>query len=56
MQQQTRQARAEAAAVFFPWGPPMDARASPSGSATLWLTGGASLLLWTAIALVLTSA
>ena len=56
MQQSTRQARAEAVAVFLPWGPPMDARASPSGEAALWLTGGASLLLWTALALLLTSA
>jgi len=56
MQQPTRQARAETAAVIFPWGPPMDARASPAGEAALWLTGGASLLLWTAIALLLTSA
>lgn len=56
MQNQTREARAEAAPAFLPWDMQADTREGLPGEATLWLTGGASLLLWTAIALLLTTA
>jgi hypothetical protein len=56
MQNQTREARAEAAPAFLPWDMQPDMREGLPGGATLWLTGGASLLLWTAIALLLTTA
>lgn len=56
MQNQSREARAEAAPAFLPWELPADTREGLPEGATLWLTGGASLLLWTAIALLLTTA
>lgn len=34
----------------------LDARENPLESAGLWLSGGALLLVWTALALLLTSA
>lgn len=43
------------ASVFLAWGMPSEAREGAFDDAALWLTGGASLLLWTAIALLLTS-
>lgn len=52
-----REGRADSAPVFLAWGMPATIEAHEgffSGPA-LWLTGGASLLLWTAIALLLTS-
>jgi hypothetical protein len=56
MQNQSREARAEAAPAFLPWDRPADTRERLAEDAMLWLTGGASLLLWTAIALLLTTA
>jgi hypothetical protein len=56
MHDDNREARVEAAPVFMAWGLPMETREGGFEAATLWLTGGASLLLWTAIALLLTSA
>lgn len=53
----THEGRAESAPVFLAWGMPAAIEAHDgffSGPA-LWLTGGATLLLWTAIALLLTS-
>jgi hypothetical protein len=38
------------------WAPGADGQERLFGDATWWLTGGATLLVWTAIALVLTSA
>ena len=51
-----REARAEAAPLYLSGGMPLEAAPGAFEGATLWLTGGASLLLWTAIALLLTSA
>lgn len=51
-----REARAEAAPLYPSGGMPVEAGQGAFGGAVLWLTGGASLLLWTAIALLLTSA
>lgn len=51
-----REPRAEAAPLLLPGSLPGDTGADAFEGATLWLTGGASLLLWTAIALLLTSA
>ena len=51
----TREGRAEAAPVFPAWGTP-EPYDSLFDSPFLWLTGGASLLLWTGLALLLTSA
>ena len=56
MQNPAREASADAAPAFLPWDMPADPREGFPGEATLWLTGGASLLLWTAIALLLTTA
>lgn len=52
----SRETRAEAAPVFLAWGMPVETRDTPFEAATWWVTGGASLLLWTALALLLTSA
>ena len=55
MASDTREMRTETAQVFLAWGMPVEAEGF-FGDATLWLTGGVSLLLWTALALLLTSA
>lgn len=54
--QQDREVRADADPLFLARGLPGDGGEAVFGGATLWLTGGASLLLWTAIALLLTTA
>jgi hypothetical protein len=52
----TREGRVDTAPVFLAWGmPAIEAHEGFFGGAALWLSGGASLLLWTAIALLLTS-
>lgn len=57
MQDVPRDARAEAGSVFLGWG-----AAGPDNSdgyldgPVLWLAGGAALLLWTAVSVLLTSA
>ena len=57
MQDDTRERRAEAAAVFLAWGiPSVEAPDGAFDNAVVWLTGGAVLLLWTGISLLLTSA
>jgi len=56
MANDTDDRRNEGAPVFLAWGMPVEARESALDDATLWLTGGATLLLWTALALILTSA
>ena len=51
-----REARAETLQVLLPWGMPLSDRDERAGAAAFWLAGGASLLLWTAVALLLTAA
>jgi len=50
------ESRAEHLQVLLPWGSQAADAESAAGDAALWLTGGVSLLLWTGIALLLTSA
>ena len=50
-----RQARAETIQVLPPWGTPAADREEADAGAALWLAGGATLLLWTALALLLTA-
>jgi hypothetical protein len=48
--------RADSAPVFLAWGmPAIEAGDGWFESMAMWLTGGASLLLWTALALLLTA-
>lgn len=54
MANDTREARTDGSPVLLTWGVP-EARHAQEADATLWLTGGATLLLWTALALLLTS-
>ena len=56
MPNDTREARADAGQVLLAWGLPTERHDGLFDSAFLWLTGGASLLLWTGLALLLTSA
>lgn len=56
MQNDPREVRAETLEVLLPWGmPSADAPGQRSETMGLWLTGGASLLLWTGLALLLTA-
>jgi hypothetical protein len=55
MPKESRQARADTMQVLFPWGTPVPEGEDGAGAAALWLAGGASLLLWTALALLLTA-
>lgn len=51
-----REGRADSAPLFLAWGlPAIEAHEGFFSGAAMWLSGGASLLLWTAIALLLTS-
>ncbi|MDB5898806.1 MAG: hypothetical protein JWP41_2408 [Ramlibacter sp.] len=51
----TRQSPADAASVFATWGvTSAEATEDLFGGAVWWLGSGASLLVWTALALVLT--
>lgn len=57
MEIDTREGLVDSVPIFLAWGVPVAVEGHEgffSGSA-LWLTGGASILLWTAIALLLTS-
>jgi len=56
MPNDSREARAESIQVLLPWGSPLAERDEIFAGATFWLVGGASLVLWTALALLLTSA
>lgn len=52
-----REGRADPPPTLLAWGLPInDARESGAEAAAVWLTGGAGLLLWTALAFLLTSA
>lgn len=50
-----REVRAETLQVLLPWGTPMSERDDRVGGPAFWVAGGASLLLWTAVALLLTA-
>jgi hypothetical protein len=50
-----REMQGDAAPVFLAWGMPMEAREDFLDEAAMWLTGGVSLLLWTAFAILLTA-
>jgi len=50
-----REVRAETLQVLLPWGTPFSEQDDGSGGPMFWLAGGASLLLWTAVALLLTA-
>lgn len=52
-----REARPDSIQVLLPWGIPSgELRDGWLGEAALWLVGGAFLLVWTGIALLLTTA
>jgi hypothetical protein len=55
MPNDTREGRADAAPILLAWGMPLEAAEGTFEELTVWLTGGVSLLLWTALALLLTS-
>lgn len=56
MPNDTSEVRSEAAPVHLAWGVhAIDAPEVGSGTGPLWLAGGACLLLWTALALLLTT-
>lgn len=56
MPNDTREGRADTGQVLGSWGFPVETLESRFDSPVLWLTGGISLLLWTGLALLLTSA
>ena len=51
----TREAHADSPPVVLSWGMPAEARDGSFDGFLLWLSGGASLVLWTALAFVLTA-
>lgn len=55
MPQEAREARTETLQVLLPWGMPVADGEEGPGGAGWWLAGGASLLVWTAVALLLTA-
>lgn len=55
MPKESRPAHADTLQLLLPWGTPLPEGEDGSGAAALWLAGGASLLLWTAVALLLTA-
>jgi hypothetical protein len=55
MPKESRQAHADTLQLLLPWGTPLPEGEDGSGAAALWLAGGASLLLWTGVALLLTA-
>jgi len=55
MPNDNREARAETLQLLLPWGSPTSDRDDAFGGPAFWLAGGASLLVWTALALLLTS-
>lgn len=55
MPNDNREARAETIQVLLPWGTPLAERDEAPGGAAFWVGGGAFLLVWTALALLLTS-
>jgi len=56
MPNDTREGRTESVPIFLAWGiPSVEAPDDMFDSAVLWITGGAALLLWTGLSLLLTS-
>lgn len=55
MPQDTRQADADSTPEVLAWGMPAETGQGFFDGFALWLSGGASLLLWTALAFVLTA-
>jgi hypothetical protein len=55
MPNDSREARAETLQLLLPWGSPLSDREDGLGGPAFWLAGGASLVLWTAVALLLTA-
>jgi hypothetical protein len=55
MQQDPHQARTDTFPSLLAWGAPKENQTSLLEGAGWWLIGGTSLLLWTAVALILTS-
>lgn len=55
MPNESREARAETLPLLLPWGMPLSDRDDGFAGAGFWLAGGGALLLWTAVALLLTS-
>jgi hypothetical protein len=56
MPNETQDVRTEPPPVFLAWGMPTEAPEGWFDGPALWLTGGVSLLVWTAVALLLTAA
>lgn len=56
MPQDSREVRPEIPQPLLAWGLPLDGRDGLLVEPGFWLTAGASLLLWTALAMLLTSA
>jgi len=54
MPNDSREARADTLQLLLPWGAPQ-LECDDGPGAAFWLASGASLLLWTAVALLLTS-
>lgn len=56
MPNDAREARADNIQFLLPWGlPSAEAADDFLGSAAMWLTGGVTLVLWTALAMLLTA-
>lgn len=57
MPNDTRDPRAEPAAILLPWdSTPFEANEGPAAAVANWLAGSALLAVWTGLALLLTSA
>ena len=55
MRNPPQEVRAESIPLLLPWGTPLAERDDAFGRAVFWMAGGASLLLWTGVALLLTA-
>jgi hypothetical protein len=55
MANETHDVRSDTPPVFLAWGMPAEAPDAVFDGPALWLTGGISLLVWTALALLLTA-
>jgi hypothetical protein len=56
MPHDTRDLRADSATPLASWGSPVADADGPLEETAIWVTGGATLLAWTALALLLTAA
>ena len=55
MPKDSREARAETIQMLLPWGTPLTEREDAFAGPGFWLAGGATLLVWTVLAFVLTT-